>query len=83
MLATGLHQRGRHSREPSAELEHQTGTSQSYVGNTAILRTILRSEAGAVEITDFCPRFYIRDRVFRPQMLVRRVVPIAGNPRVR
>jgi GH15 family glucan-1,4-alpha-glucosidase len=67
----------------SIALENQTGTSQAYVGNTAILRTILRSEAGAIEITDFCPRFYIRDRIFRPQMLVRRLVPIAGNPRVR
>jgi GH15 family glucan-1,4-alpha-glucosidase len=65
------------------ELENQTGTSQAYIGNTAILRTILRSEAGAIEITDFCPRFYIRDRIFRPQMLIRRLVPIAGNPRVR
>ena len=67
----------------SIALENQTGTSQAYVGNTAILKTILRSEAGAIEITDFCPRFYIRDRIFRPQMLIRRVVPIAGNPRVR
>jgi GH15 family glucan-1,4-alpha-glucosidase len=67
----------------SIEMEHQTGASQAYVGNTAILKTILRSEAGAVEITDFCPRFYIRDRIFRPQMLIRRVVPIAGNPRLR
>jgi GH15 family glucan-1,4-alpha-glucosidase len=67
----------------SIALENQTGSSQAYMGNTAILKTILRSEAGAVEITDFCPRFYIRDRIFRPQMLIRRVVPIAGNPRVR
>lgn len=67
----------------SIEIEHQTGSSQSYVTNTAILQTILRSPSGAVEITDFCPRFYIRDRIFRPQMLMRRVVPIAGNPRVR
>src|SRR5262249_1120122 len=65
------------------EIENRTGASQAYIDNTAILKTILRSEGGAVEITDFCPRFYIRDRIFRPQMLIRRIVPIDGNPRVR
>ncbi len=65
------------------EIENQAGASQAYVDNTAILKTILRAEGGAIEITDFCPRFYIRDRIFRPQMLIRRIVPIDGNPRVR
>jgi GH15 family glucan-1,4-alpha-glucosidase len=67
----------------SIEIENQSETAQAYVENTAILKTTLRSEGGAVEITDFCPRFYSRDRAFRPQMLVRRIVPISGNPRVR
>jgi len=67
----------------AVEIENQAGASQAYVDNTAILKTILRAEGGAVEITDFCPRFYIRDRIFRPQMLIRRIVPIDGNPRVR
>ena len=67
----------------SIEVENQTGASQTYVDNTAILKTTLQGETGAVEITDFCPRFYSRDRAFRPQMLVRRIVPIAGNPRVK
>src|SRR5260370_28295329 len=64
------------------EIENQAGASQAYVDNTAILKTILRAEGGAIEITDFCPRFYIRDRIFRPQMLVRRIVPIDAKPRV-
>jgi GH15 family glucan-1,4-alpha-glucosidase len=67
----------------SIEIESQTGASQAYIENTAILKTTLRGETGAVEITDFCPRFYRRDRAFRPQMLVRRIVPIEGNPRVK
>src|SRR5262249_10386663 len=67
----------------SIEIDNQTGGSQAYVDNTAILKTTLQAAGGAVEITDFCPRFYIRDRVFRPQMLIRRVVPIDGNPRVK
>src|SRR5262244_1975206 len=66
----------------SIEIEKQAGASQAYVDNTAILKTILRAEGGAIEITDFCPRFYVRDRIFRPQMLIRRIVPIDGNPRV-
>jgi GH15 family glucan-1,4-alpha-glucosidase len=67
----------------SIEIENQTGASQAYIDNTAILKTTLRAEGGSIEITDFCPRFYLHDRIFRPQMLVRRIVPIDGNPRVR
>jgi len=67
----------------SIEIEHQTSVSQAYIDNTAILKTTLRAEGGAIEVTDFCPRFYIRERIFRPQMLVRRIVPIDGNPRIR
>jgi len=65
------------------ELDGQISASQSYVENTAILTTTLRSEQGAIEIIDFCPRFYSRQRAFRPQMLVRRIVPIEGSPRLR
>jgi pentatricopeptide repeat protein len=36
-----------------------------------------------VRIVDFAPRFADRGRVFRPLMLVRRVLPIAGRPRIR
>ena len=36
-----------------------------------------------VEITDFAPRFKHLDRTFRPPMLVRRVNPIKGRPRIR
>ncbi|MEO6626374.1 MAG: glycoside hydrolase family 15 protein, partial [Burkholderiaceae bacterium] len=36
-----------------------------------------------VELVDFAPRFVVRDRVFRPAQLVRRVRPLAGHPRVR
>ncbi len=65
------------------EMENLTGTSQAYVENTAILKTTLRGATGAVEITDFCPRFYTRNRAFRPQMLVRKIVPVDGSPRIR
>jgi GH15 family glucan-1,4-alpha-glucosidase len=67
----------------SVEIENQSGTVQSYIPNTAVLKTTLRGETGSVEITDFCPRFYTRHRAFRPQMLIRQIVPIEGNPRVK
>ena len=67
----------------SIEIENQSGSVQSYVPNTAVLKTTLRGDTGSVEITDFCPRFYHRHRTFRPQMLIRQIVPIEGNPRVK
>ena len=36
-----------------------------------------------VEITDFAPRFSHFGRIFRPPMLVRRVRPVKGRPRIR
>ena len=66
------------------DLEGVTNTSQSYVRNTTILRTVLESDQGtAVEITDFAPRYLQYDRVFRPSMIVRIIRPIAGFPKVR
>ncbi|HZF16370.1 MAG TPA: glycoside hydrolase family 15 protein [Steroidobacteraceae bacterium] len=57
---------------------------QEYVRNTAIVETTLSDSAsGVVRITDFCPRFRGRGRVFRPMMLVRIVEPVAGRPIVR
>jgi GH15 family glucan-1,4-alpha-glucosidase len=69
--------------EFAVELEGMTESEQSYLPNTAILRTVLRSPKGAVEIVDFCPRFTAYGRSFRPQMLVRQVRRIEGSPRVR
>ena len=56
---------------------------QSYVRNTAILETVLRTEAGEeVRITDFAPRFRQFGRLYRPPMLVRRIEPLLGQPRI-
>lgn len=67
----------------SVEMDDFITSEQSYIPNTAVLRTVLHGESGSVQITDCVPRFYWRDRAFRPQMLVRRVIPISGSPRVR
>lgn len=59
-------------------------SEQEYVPNTAVLRTRLYDASGnAIEITDFAPRFKLFGRMFRPQMLVRRVRPIQGHPVIR
>ena len=68
----------------SVELIGRNRSEQEYAGNTAILTTRLFSENGsAIEVTDFCPRFERRGRMFRPQTLVRRVRTLAGTPRIR
>ncbi len=67
----------------TVELEGLKETSQSYEDNTAVLRTVLRGESGAVEIVDFCPRFAAKGRHFRPRMMIRHVRPLEGWPRVR
>jgi GH15 family glucan-1,4-alpha-glucosidase len=67
----------------SIELTDFKDSEQFYVRNTAILKTILHGESGSAEVTDFIPRFYTRNRPFRPQTLVRTVAVKAGRPRIR
>ena len=57
---------------------------QQYLRNTAILETVLHDARGnAVRVTDFCPRFRARGRMFRPMMLMRIVERVAGRPLLR
>lgn len=66
------------------ELKGQISAEQRYLPNTAVLVTTLRDADGnAAEIHDFAPRFAARGRQFRPAMLVRRVLPLSGRPRLR
>ncbi len=68
----------------SIEIEDFASSKQWYDHNTAVLRTQLFDERGqGVEITDFAPRFWQRGRYYRPMMLVRRVRPLSGAPRIR
>ncbi len=58
-------------------------TEQHYLENTAILVTRLQDRhGGAIEITDFAPRFGQYGRMFRPMSLVRRVRRLEGSPRI-
>ncbi|WP_309085802.1 glycoside hydrolase family 15 protein [Chelativorans sp.] len=66
----------------SVEIEGLTETEQHYEPNTAVLTTRLHGKTGSLEIRDCAPRFFWRDRIFRPQTLVRRIRPISGTPRI-
>jgi GH15 family glucan-1,4-alpha-glucosidase len=64
-----------------ADFDH---AEQHYIANTAVLVTLLHDRhGGVVEITDFAPRFRTFGRLYHPMMLMRRVVPLAGTPRLR
>jgi len=66
------------------ELIDLAASEQRYVENTAILVTRLHDRhVGAVEITDFAPRFRQFGRMFHPMMIVRRLRRVSGNPRLR
>jgi hypothetical protein len=66
------------------ELADPATAHQQYVRNTAILETVLTATDGsALRVTDFCPRFSSRGRIFRPMSLVRLVEPLVGRPRLR
>ncbi|HEY5612380.1 MAG TPA: glycoside hydrolase family 15 protein, partial [Lysobacter sp.] len=66
------------------ELEDLVSAEQGYVLNTAVLRTVLRdSHGGAIEVTDFAPRWKQHNRFYHPVMLLRRVSLLSGSPRIR
>jgi GH15 family glucan-1,4-alpha-glucosidase len=64
-------------------LAGETAFRQRYRRNTAIVETQLDAADGsAITITDHVPRFDRFGRPFRPPVLVRRIEPRAGRPRV-
>ena len=68
----------------TVELLDCARAEQEYLVNTPILVTRLYDRSGgAVELTDFAPRFRQYGREFCPMMLVRRVKRLAGSPRIR
>lgn len=56
---------------------------QAYLPNTNMLRTVFTCEDGSFEVTDFAPRFWQYERMYRPTMLVRRIRPLSGSPQIR
>ncbi len=70
---------GEFSIRPVAE----PSTRQYYMENTNILCTEFEAADGRFRVTDFAPRFYQYDRYFRPLMLVRKIEPLQGHPKIR
>lgn len=67
----------------SVELADLDRAEQRYLDNTAVLTTrLFDRHGGAVEVTDFAPRFGQYGRMFRPTMLVRRIRRLSGSPRL-
>jgi GH15 family glucan-1,4-alpha-glucosidase len=66
------------------DLEDCAETRQDYIRNTPILVTHHVDAAGnAIEVVDFCPRFFRHGRMYRPVAFCRIVRPTAGSPRIR
>ncbi|MGQ0675423.1 MAG: glycoside hydrolase family 15 protein [Rhodospirillales bacterium] len=66
------------------ELANQASYEQRYLRNSAVLETVLTDRDGAkLAIIDLAPRFKQFGRIFRPPMLVRRIAPMDGRPRIR
>ncbi|MGH8623217.1 MAG: glycoside hydrolase family 15 protein, partial [Burkholderiales bacterium] len=67
----------------AVELSDLARSEQQYLDNTPILVTRLTDRrGGAIEITDFAPRFLQFGRMFCPVTLVRQVRCLTGSPRV-
>lgn len=62
--------------------EHYFST-QFYIENTNILCTEIETADGCYRVTDFAPRFMNFERYFRPLMMIRKVEPLSGSPRVK
>ena len=66
------------------ELIERATVEQRYQHNTPVLVTRMTdTSGGAIEITDFSPRFEHHGRTFCPMMIVRRIRRLAGHPRIR
>lgn len=65
-----------------APCHEEFDTKQYYIENTNILRTEVESADGSYRVTDFAPRFYNYERYFRPLMLIRKIEPLSGSPRI-
>ncbi|MEP7257409.1 MAG: glycoside hydrolase family 15 protein [Flavitalea sp.] len=70
---------GEFSILPSGEFT----SHQYYLENTNILCTEISSAEGRYRVTDFAPRFHQFERNFKPLMLIRKIEPLDGLPRVR
>lgn len=71
---------GKFSIAPESE---NCSSSQAYTPNTNILETTFDCPDGKYKVIDFAPRFYQYERYYKPLMLVRKIIPLEGRPRIR
>ena len=68
----------------ATELMGIAAQGQRYRQNTAVVETVPSDAAiNPLRLTDFCPRFRERGRVFKPMTFIRIVEPQPGRARVR
>jgi GH15 family glucan-1,4-alpha-glucosidase len=58
-------------------------SNQYYIENTNVLCTEIESSEGKYRVTDFAPRFPQYNRYYKPVMLVRKIEPLSGTPRIK
>lgn len=58
-------------------------STQKYIENTNVLETTFESEYAKFKVTDFAPRFEQMERTYKPTMLIRKIEPLIGTPRIK
>ncbi|NMM48105.1 glycoside hydrolase family 15 protein [Marinigracilibium pacificum] len=58
-------------------------SKQYYIENTNVVRTEIETTDGTYRVTDYAPRFYQNDRYYKPLMMIRKVEPLSGTPRIK
>ncbi|MVZ67651.1 glycoside hydrolase family 15 protein [Sphingobacterium sp. DK4209] len=56
---------------------------QTYLENTNVLCTTIECKEGSYRVTDFAPRFEQYERYFKPLIMIRKIEPIQGRPRIK
>ena len=69
--------------EFSIRPEGEYSVKQYYRENTNVLCTEVTAASGVYRITDCAPRFVLHDRHMKPLMLVRKIEPMSGVPRIK
>ena len=63
--------------------EGELFSTQRYIENTNVLTTEIECGDGKYRVTDFAPRFQLYERYFRPLMVVRKIEPVVGYPKIK
>lgn len=58
-------------------------STQRYMENTNVLTTDVECNEGKYRITDFAPRFQLYERYYRPLMVIRKIEPLVGTPKIK